>query len=64
MISAILRFFGAQNVSKFIGAIVGSAFGALVAWGLPAELATTEIQMAVIVLLSGVVTWVFPANRA
>lgn len=53
------------NYSKLIGSIVGAAAGALVSFGiLPEALATPELQGAVIALLSGVATYLFPANKA
>lgn len=53
------------SYSKFIGAVVGAVSGFLVArFGLPAEWATPEMQGAVTVFLSGIVTYLFPANAA
>ncbi|WP_315920470.1 hypothetical protein [Mesorhizobium sp. SP-1A] len=52
------------NYSKLIGSIVGGVAGLLVARGLlPEEWATTEIQGAIVVLLSAVATYAFPANK-
>lgn len=53
-----------SNYSKLIGSVVGAVAGLAVSYGiLPAELATAEIQAAVVVVLVGVFTWAFPANR-
>jgi hypothetical protein len=52
------------NYSKLVGSLVGGAFGFAVArWGLPADLATPEIQGAVTVLFGGILTFIFPANK-
>jgi len=52
------------NYSKFYGSLVGGIVGVLVSkYGLPAELATPEIQGAVTVLLAAVTTFLFPANK-
>ena len=52
------------NYSKLIGSIVGGIAGILAARGfLPAEWATPEIQGAIVVLLSAVATYAFPANK-
>lgn len=52
------------NYSKLVGSVVGSLLGiAVSSWGLPAELATPEIQVAIVALITGVVTWAFPANK-
>ena len=52
------------NYSKLIGSLVGALAGALVSFGvLPESLATPEIQGSIVVVLSGVVTYFFPANK-
>lgn len=52
------------NYSKLIGSIVGAAAGALVAFGvLPEELATPELQAALVAVLSALATYLFPANK-
>lgn len=52
------------NYSKIIGSLVGGIFGVLLNLSvLPADLATAEIQGAVIVVLSAVFTFFFPANK-
>lgn len=57
-----MKMFG--NYSKLLGSVVGSIFGiAVAANALPAELATPEIQGAVVALITGVVTYAFPANK-
>ncbi|MEP0150023.1 hypothetical protein [Roseibium sp.] len=53
------------NYSKLIASLVGAAAGILVSYNLlPAELATTEIQASVVVVITGLVTYFAPANRA
>lgn len=52
------------NYSKFFGSIVGALAGVAVSkLGLPADLATPEIQAATTVILTGIVTFLFPANQ-
>ena len=52
------------NYSKLIGTIVGGGLGILVNTGiLPADMATTEIQSAIVTLLAAVGTFIFPANN-
>lgn len=51
------------NFSKLIGSLVGGVIGVGVSkFGLPAEVATPEIQGAITVLLSALATFLFPAN--
>ncbi len=51
------------NYSKLIGSLVGAAAGVAVSFGLPEELATPEIQGAIVIVLAGVFTYFFPANK-
>lgn len=52
------------NYSKLYGSLIGGVFGVLVSrLGLPAELASPDIQSAVIVLMSGLFTYAFPRNK-
>lgn len=51
------------NYSKLIGSLVGFVAGVAVSYGLPAELATPEIQLSLTGLLVGVATWAFPKNK-
>lgn len=52
------------NYSKLVGSAVGAIFGILVSkFALPAEYASPEIQASVTVLLTAVVTYLFPANK-
>lgn len=51
------------NYSKLIGSIVGAVFGIAVSFGLPEALASEEIKMSVVAILSAVATFAFPANR-
>ena len=53
------------NYSKLFGSVVGAAAGAFVSFGvLPENLATPELQAAVITVLTAVATFLFPANKA
>jgi hypothetical protein len=52
------------NYSKLIGSIVGGVVGIAATFGLPAEWATPEIQGAIVVILSAIATFIFPANKA
>lgn len=52
------------NYSKFLGALVGGVLGMLVnVFALPEAWASDEMQGAVIVILSAVLTYVFPPNN-
>ena len=52
------------NYSKLIGSIVGALAGVAVNLGIPAELTGAAMQGAIVVVLSGLVTYLFPANKA
>lgn len=52
------------NYSKLYGSLTGGVIGVLISrLGLPAELATPEVQGAVTVILSALFTFAFPANK-
>lgn len=51
------------NYSKMIGSVVGFLMGVAVSYGLPAELADPEIQIGLTAVATGVVTYLFPANK-
>ena len=51
------------NYSKFIGSIVGGVVGMLTAIGIPVEWATPEMQSAIVVAMSAIFTFFFPANK-
>ena len=64
MLDKLLSNLGLQNVSKTVGAVVGAGFGILVSkYGLPADLASVEIQTGVTMIVTGLVAYLFPANR-
>ncbi len=51
--------------SKLIASLVGAALGAAVSFGvLPEQLATPEIQTALVALISAVCVYLAPANKA
>lgn len=51
------------NYSKLIGSLVGGIVGFGVSrLGLPAEIATPEVQGAITILLGAACTWAFPKN--
>lgn len=51
--------------SKFMGSIVGGVLGIAVAkYGLPTDLASPENVATITMGLSGLMTWLFPANKA
>ena len=50
--------------SKFIGSLVGGLAGIAVnKFGVPQDVATPDIQAAIVVLLSAIATYFFPANK-
>lgn len=52
------------NYSKLVAVLVGTAFGyAGSRFGLPADLATPEIQGAVTLLIASFLVFIFPANK-
>jgi hypothetical protein len=52
------------NYSKLYGSVSGGVLGYLIAaLGLPAAFATPEMTAALTVILSGIFTFAFPANR-
>lgn len=52
------------NYSKLYGSLAGGIVGFIVSrLGLPADLATPEVQGAVTIILSALFTFFFPANK-
>lgn len=52
------------NYSKLYGSLTGGVLGYLIsALGVPAALATPEMQAALTVVLSGLFTYAFPKNK-
>lgn len=52
------------NYSKLYGSLTGGILGFIISrLGLPAELATPEVQGAITIVLSAVATALFPANK-
>jgi hypothetical protein len=52
------------NYSKLYGSLTGGIIGFVISrLGLPAALATPEVQGALTIILSALATWAFPANK-
>lgn len=52
------------NYSKAIGSVVGATLGLLVAYNfIPAEVNSVELATGITAIITGIVTWAFPANK-
>jgi len=52
------------NYSKLIASLVGAAAGILVSYGLvPEDAVNAEVQAALVVVITGLVTYLAPANK-
>lgn len=51
------------NYSKLFGSLIGGAIGLAASFGLPTEWATPEVTGAITLLVSGIFTYFFPANK-
>lgn len=52
-----------KRYSKLVGSVVGAAAGVAIAFGvLPEQFATAEYQSAIVLILSGLLTYFAPAN--
>lgn len=53
-----------MKYSKMFGAIIGAVLGMAVAkFGLPAEVASPEVESALTLLVTAFATWLAPANK-
>jgi hypothetical protein len=51
-----------MKYSKLIGSVVGALVGMATAFGLDVEAFTPEVQASLIVVLTAIGTFIFPAN--